>query len=381
MGSFFTNVQVRVPDGVSPAMLAGRLRAVVEKQLVAEGFAISEGPADREILLAPAGRWLAFYDARTEDQDDTVEVWARDLSQALETEAVSVLVHDSDVLALTLFAHGKLRDRFDSNPGFAGKKPSKITAEARAAKWAGILAPGHDATELAAVFAAKHVFAETALNVFAPAIGAELAALGTGYNYLTRDGKVPAEVVRVRARFAKRPPWEQRSAGPPRLASQWEEYGMEPPAVEPQRSLVGAELRVSAIVKNRGGAARGLRIAIAASSDCIELTQVEAVISKAGRFQMDRYPAPLVRVEDRWVAEISEANLQPGFGGARDALVGAPMPAMMDAHHAGQICVNVVGTGRTAGRATLSIEVVPLENPAGTRVETIVVEISMPQSS
>lgn len=379
MGSFFTNVHVRIPDGVEPTALADRLRAVVEKRIADEGFAITDGPADREILIAPAGRWLAFYDARTEDQDDTVEVWARALSQALETEAFSVLVHDSDVLALALFAHGKQRDRFDSNPGFSGKKPSKVTAEARAAKWASIVAPGHDAAELAATFASKHVFAEAALTLLAPAIGAKLDALRTGYNYLTRDGEVPPNVVRVRAKFAERPPWEQRLSGPPLLASQWEQFGMKPPAQEPQRVLVGRELRVSAIVKNRGGAARGLRIAIELSSECGELTQVEAVISKPGRFEMDRHTAQLVRVDGRWVAEIPDALLQPGFGGDPSALVGAPMDAMMDAHHAGQIYVNILGTARHAGRATLAVEVVPLANPAGSHVERVVVEVTSPR--
>jgi len=153
MGSFFTNVHVRVPDGVAPGALADRLRGVVEQQLVGEGFTITDGPADREILIVPAGRWLAFYDARTEDQDDRISVWARKISLELETDAFSVLVHDSDVLALSLFAAGKQRDRYDSNPGFSGKSPSKVTPEARADKWASILAPGHDATELAAAFA------------------------------------------------------------------------------------------------------------------------------------------------------------------------------------------------------------------------------------
>jgi hypothetical protein len=91
MGSFFTNVHVRVPDGVAPGALADRRRAVAEQQLVDEGFAITAGPADREILIVPAGRWLAFYDARTEDQDDRISVWARDISAALETDAAQVV--------------------------------------------------------------------------------------------------------------------------------------------------------------------------------------------------------------------------------------------------------------------------------------------------
>ncbi len=379
MGSFFTNVHVRVPDGVAPGALADRLRGVVEQQLVGEGFTITDGPADREILIVPAGRWLAFYDARTEDQDDRISVWARKISLELETDAFSVLVHDSDVLALSLFAAGKQRDRYDSNPGFSGKSPSKVTPEARADKWASILAPGHDATELAAAFASKHVFAEAALTVLAPAIGAELETLRTGYNYLTREAGAPAHAVRVRGTLANRPPWEKRRSGPPRLASQWEQHGMDAPASEAQRVLVAGDLHASAVVVNRGGAARGLRIAIESSNDCIELTSVEAVIHKPGRFQMDRHPAPLVREGGRYVAEIPDALLQPGFGGDAHALVGAPLDAMMDAHHAGQIHVNILGSAHHPGLAHLAVALIPLENPAGARVEHVSVEVSAPR--
>ncbi len=249
----------------------------------------------------------------------------------------------------------------------------------RAEKWASILAPGHDVTELAAAFASKHVLAEAALGLLAPAIGAELEALHTGYNYLARGAGAPAHAVRIRGTFANRPPWEKRRSGPPRLASQWEQHAIDAPAPEAHRVLVAAEVRASAIFVNRGGAARGLRIAIESSSDCIELTSVEAVIHKAGRFEMDRHAAPLVREGDRYVAEIPAALLQPGFGGTAHELVGAPMGAMMDAHHAGQIHLNILGSACHAGLADLAVELVPLENPAGARVERVIVEVSAPR--
>ena len=380
MGAFFTNVQIRIPAGVEPYVLANQLRGLVEHRLGDDGLvpAADGEPADREILIVPGDRWLAFYDARTEDQDNRVEVWARDISQAFDTDAFSVLVHDSDVLALALFERGKPRDRFDSNPEFSGKQRSSTTPEARAAKWASILAPGHDTRELAAVFAAKGVFAEAALDALAPAIGTDVSWLRTGYNYLVRDDAVPPHVVRVRARFAARPPWERRLVGAPRLTSQWEAVGMEPPPPAPHRVLEGHELRASAICKNRGGAARGLRIVIDAPGDCVELAQIEVVITKPGRFQMDRYPAPLVRVGGRFVVELPDVALQPAFAGDASELVGAPMDAMLDAHHAGQVHLNILGNARRAGRVTLAVEFVPLANPSGAHVERVSIEVTSP---
>ena len=379
MGSFFTNVHVRVPDGVTAGALADRLRTVVEQQLVDEGFQIVDGPGDREIVIVPAGRWLAFFDPRTEDQDDRVEVWAKDLSKALETEAFSVLVHDSDVLALSLFAGGTVRDRYDSNPGFSGKQPSRITPAARADRWANIVAPGHATAELAAAFAWKHIMAEAALTQFAPAIGADVALLATGYRYLTRAGDVPAAAVRIHARFTKRPAWENRTTGLPRLISQWARHGMEPPHVEPLRVLLGQPLHGHAIAMNIGGAAQGLRIAITASSECIELERVEVVITKPGRDKLDRSPATLMREDGRYVAELPEVMLQPGFAGAPHDLVDAPMDAMLAAQHAGQVHVNLIGSTRHAGAATLAIELAPLANPKGAHVEHVAVEVSVPR--
>ena len=226
-----------------------------------------------------------------------------------------------------------------------------MTAEARARRnEASIVAPGHATAELATAFASKHTFAEAALTLLAPAIGADRNTLSTGYNYLERAGATSPKVVRVRAKYVVRPLWEQRSSGPPRLVSQWEQAGMEAPATPSQAVVVGQELRASV---SRDELRR--RIAWAAdrdravASDCVELTEIEAVIHKAGRFQMDRHPARLARVESRWVAEVPDALLQPGFAGDQHALVDAPMDALMDAHHAGQIYVNVLGVGRRRG--------------------------------
>ncbi len=378
MGAFLTNVHVRVPEGITTAALVAQVRAAVEARLATDGFALSDSPADRELVIVPGRRWLAFYDVRAEDQDETIEVWARELSRALGTEAFSVLVHDSDVMVLALFARGKLRDRFDSDPAFSGRRPSKLSPTDRATRWSSTLAPGHPEGELVAAFTSKHVLAEAALALLAPAIGADVGLLATGYNYLTSDGEVPSDAVRLHARYRKRPPWERRAAGPPRLASRWDQYETRPEP-EPQRVLVGAELRATTVVMNRGGASVGVTIAITLSSDALAVTAVEVVIAKAGRHAMDRHAVPVVWREGRWVAELPDAQLQPGFAGDLSDLAGAPTDAMLDAHNAGQIHLNLIGRATRPERIQLAVEVTPHGHAAASHVEQIVVDVEVPR--
>jgi len=54
------------------------------------------------------------------------------------------------------------------------------------------------------------------------------------------------------------------------------------------------------------------------------------------------------------------------------------MDAMLDAHSAGQIYINILGTARHAGTAALAIELTPLSKP-DPYVEHVVVEVSAPR--
>src|SRR5262249_15825690 len=106
MGSFLTNIQVFTGDGgATPEREA--LIAAIHRFAAGTGFpALREGEApDRTIIVGPAGAapWIAVYDEATEDQDmRKLEALAGDLSAALGTAAVTVLIHDSDALELRL---------------------------------------------------------------------------------------------------------------------------------------------------------------------------------------------------------------------------------------------------------------------------------------
>ena len=77
-------------------------------------------------MIGPAGRWISVYDEAPESQDEsTLREVAEHLSATLEHAVITVLVHDSDVLRLSLFEPGGLRAEYDSNPEFSGGQKPK----------------------------------------------------------------------------------------------------------------------------------------------------------------------------------------------------------------------------------------------------------------
>ncbi len=107
MGSFFTNVQVRTRDA---ARAIEALRAIAKKDgLVATDDASG---ADRTMLVLAEGDWISVYDEGCEGQNqDALDALAAALSKKTRGPAVTILVHDSDVLELRLFRDGKRIDR------------------------------------------------------------------------------------------------------------------------------------------------------------------------------------------------------------------------------------------------------------------------------
>jgi hypothetical protein len=272
---------------------------------------------------------------------------------------------------LTLFSDGKQQDRFDSNPELSGAKPSKLKPEARAARWREVLAAGHDESELAAAFASKHVFAEHALALLAPAIGADEQILTIGYNSLVRDGRPIG--VRLGFRFARRPAWERRATGPTRLGSEWPDGFVA--NREPTRVLVGQAIQSSLAVKNQGGGSRGLRVMLRADEPCIDISGLEVVVTRTGRFQMDRYPATPIQRGELFVADLEDVELLPGFAGDIVELADASLDARMDAMNAGKVHVNIHGSARKTGRVSLDVELHPLAHPEGAYSERVVIEV------
>src|SRR3954471_16260707 len=103
MGSFLTNVQVfageRPVEDVRTAIIAALRSRAAEAGLV-EDATLADDDAERIVMIGPAGSepWIAVYDKLTEDQDpESLSELGSALSR-VGAAAVTVLVHDSDIL-------------------------------------------------------------------------------------------------------------------------------------------------------------------------------------------------------------------------------------------------------------------------------------------
>jgi hypothetical protein len=122
MGSFFTNVQVfagqRPVADVRAAIIAAIRQQAIAAGLEEDETIVDDEDAERVVTIGPAGSgsWIAVYDERTEDQDAES---LRELGEALSqvgAAAVTVLVHDSDILQMQLYQQGAQVDAYHSYP-------------------------------------------------------------------------------------------------------------------------------------------------------------------------------------------------------------------------------------------------------------------------
>ncbi|MCG8416416.1 MAG: hypothetical protein MJE77_00570, partial [Proteobacteria bacterium] len=116
MGSFFTNVQVRV-DAREPEQSRRRIVAALRQWMTASGYieVRDEDNHERTFLVGPVTKhpWITIYDSATEGQSDSVlSELTTVLSAAMRGVAIAVLMHDSDVLELTLFEQGARQDEY-----------------------------------------------------------------------------------------------------------------------------------------------------------------------------------------------------------------------------------------------------------------------------
>ena len=74
----------------------------------------------RPAFVSPTVRgYTVVYDQEVDEQDsDAIEHLGCKVSQVLSCSALAAVLHDDDVLYLWLFQRGKVRDRYDSLPGY-----------------------------------------------------------------------------------------------------------------------------------------------------------------------------------------------------------------------------------------------------------------------
>ena len=155
MGGFFENVQV-FTDGRAAEKLAASLAGVLTKLLRPRGWLECEAEdSERELAIRAAGRWISVYDSETESQNsDALRQLASDLSMAAEAPAVSVLVHDSDILELRLYRGGREEDWFNSRPDYFEDVEREVLERSagQPSAWVPLLSEGRSLPELEKAF-------------------------------------------------------------------------------------------------------------------------------------------------------------------------------------------------------------------------------------
>lgn len=186
MGAFFTNVQVHCAD-------VATIEAALTESMLAEGFEIAEDAesATQSIAIAVHGDWIAVYHQATDELEASVDAFGELLSDAASDFAVSVVVHDSDVVMLGLYRNGEALDDFvGGEPGFfdgAGfgdpegdEAEDEDDATGDPDRWRPLIVDGATTEQLRAVWAGDQMLAEDIVSETAALVGwnEEAAVLG-----------------------------------------------------------------------------------------------------------------------------------------------------------------------------------------------------------
>ncbi len=365
MGAFFTNVQLHTRH-LQPEATLDRVVDALRDMTSAEGFVpAAEGePADRTILVEDGPAWLSIYDESTEGQrQDDLDHLAARLSEHLATEALSILVHDSDVLELRLFRSGEQLDRFNSHPSYFGKVSAKKrkAMAGNAELWAPLLAPGANDKDLRSVWDREKLFAEETLAETSKLLGLDGGRTGIGFNYAEKSDP---KYVKLAFRHAVRPVHET-----PAEAATTFEMGAYSPNID---LSVGFPFQTSCAVRNTGSASRGLSLILwgtALEQGLLSVDSVELVIGVPQRGSQ-RITAPL---EDRKsadgkrlrMASFPELLIPAGPSGGIPALGATDPRKMIEVMLSSQIHANVYGKGLAKGEGKLHFGFVPTTNSAG----------------
>lgn len=373
MGAFFTNVQAR---GASvDALIAAIREAAGEVDEVGE-----DGTPDRTVLVLPQGEagWTAIYDEATEDQSGALDALAK-LASKVGTHAVAVTVHDSDILALSLFQGGERIDRYDSAPDYY--EPN-VSADKRAAlagspsKWLGVLPFGGGESVLAEAFATKEPFAERTLSRVAKLLGWEHAK--TGYRYAVSDGDVlPAGTVTLRFRDRARPDDEFPFTGPPSFSMHG--YGgtgkrMTYPMDEP--------LALSVAFRNEGGDGKGLMVSAwgsALDEGLVAIERFELVLgSERRRVMLEPERTKSTDGLDVTAGEAPDLTFEAGTPPPRSMKA---LEAFIKARERGMVHVHVHARALKEGQGELWCGLVPRENSEGSDGHRFQLAVTPPSAS
>jgi len=208
MGTSLTNIQMFV-GGQNPCDTCSKIRDSLISTLSDSYELVQDGElATRTIFLAPSSsRWVSVYDQDSEMQEVRIlRQLARSLSKTAKLPAVSVMVHDSDVLWIDFFTEGKKIDSYCNNVGALGEEGKGLPVkheEGEPNKWKTLLLPGKTPKDLKQAWDGEYTFADEMLVQLSALFGVDGDKLGVGYNLLDSMRQPPSDMEKIHFRSRK----------------------------------------------------------------------------------------------------------------------------------------------------------------------------------
>lgn len=198
MGAFYTNIQLKKTCEGKTVDIDSIINFITQIHSEEGYFRVDkEEDADKSIIIQQTNNsnWISIYDEELEIQNTKkLNKIASNLSKQFETTALSLLVHDSDLMYLGLSKNGKLKDSLSNlskEIDFKKNKPSE---------WLNILSDKKTFEDIKLGWSKKNLFVEEFLFEFSNLAGIEYSKLTIGYDYLCEVESIEG----IRLNFAKK---------------------------------------------------------------------------------------------------------------------------------------------------------------------------------
>ena len=188
MGAFFTNIQLNVPSFKKENYREKVIIAIIKFHSDSGYIEAKEEEAEKSVIITSYddSSWLTIYDEETDESQDNrlLSKLVKALSYILKTSALSILVNDSDSIALTYFRNGKSINSFEK------QNHRKVKGKENFKLWKPLIKQGFTPVNLQMAWQEETVFVEDTLHKVADILDLNKSSCSTGYAYLS-ETKLP----------------------------------------------------------------------------------------------------------------------------------------------------------------------------------------------
>lgn len=371
MGSFFTNIQMHINQMIANEQREQLIEALrIHMKSLSYVEVRDDRTRERTILVGPITEhpWIAVYDQSTEGQDRTrLDAVATYLSGALNDKAVSILVHDGDLLELSFFLAGNQIGEITNWPDYfsGASKPSSPFEEndSHLHFWQDVFVEGATEEDFRNAWTVQNHFelGDAILTRLAPLVKWHSDLCKLGYNSIPEPVLLQCTALHFHHEdFLRSQP---DMSAPPTLAH---EGGTDSPLI----TKVGDTVQILGISNNTGGTSRGVTVVVwgeALDTGLVMLTRVTLLRGPEDSKQLTEAEFAAVPAETGviYTAEMMDVELFAGFSdvaaafaaadGEYDAGIKLWLTARLEAH--------VDCIAMKPGIADIHIGFVPQANP------------------